>query len=102
MATGAASQTPGDSRLVGMSTTTAEGDLLTVRLDYSQGGAKPAFIRVVVGYRPPRAIRLDDRTTPNLLAAAQRQMAPEFDVIGSAERIEGGLGLFFTILEKGR
>jgi hypothetical protein len=29
-------------------------------------------------------------------------MAPEFDVIGKAEWIEGGLALFFTILEKER
>jgi hypothetical protein len=101
VASSAAKQTPGgDQRLFGLSTTTAEGDLLTVRLDYSQGDKRPAFIQVVVGYRPQRATQFDGQNLGDLVTAAQRQMAPEFDVVGRAERIEGGLGLFFTILEK--
>ncbi len=102
VAQGAATPTPQTSPTVGMSTTTAEGDLLTVRLDYSQGDAKPSFIQVVVGYRPHRAALFPEQRLPEFIAAAQRQMAPEFEVIGDAKRIEGGLGLFFIILEKRR
>jgi hypothetical protein len=101
--TGAARQTPGgDQHLVGMFTATPEGDLLTVRLDYSQGDKRPGFIQVVVGYKPDRATQFDGQNLDDLIAGSQRQMAPEFDVIGKAERIEGGLALFFTILEKER
>ena len=99
---GAATEIRGDPHLVGMSTTTAEGELLTVRLDYSKGEERPSVIQVVVGYRPNRARLFDDRTLPDLIPAAQRKMAPEFDVIGSAERIEGGVGVFFIILDKRR
>jgi hypothetical protein len=103
VATGAAHQTPGgDQHLLGMFTTTAEGDLLTVRLDYSQGDKRPGFIQVVVGYKPDRATQFDGQNLDDLIAGSQRQMAPEFDVIGKAEQIEGGLALFFTILEKNR
>jgi hypothetical protein len=97
VAAGAAMQVPGDSRLIGMSTTTVEGDLLTVRLDYSQGEDKPAFIQVVVGYRPPRAGRFNEGTIRGAIATAKRQMAPEFDVMGNAETIEDGLAFFFTV-----
>jgi len=98
--TGAARQTPGgDQHLLGMFTTTTEGDLLTVRLDYSQGDKRPGFILVVVGYKPDRAAQFDGQNLDDLIAGSQRQMAPEFDVVGKAERIEGGLALFFTILE---
>ncbi len=101
VARGAAIQTPGYPSLVGMSTTTAEGDLLTVSLDYSQGDARPAFGQVVVGYRPPRVARFDEATVRKILEAAKRQMAPEFDVMGNAERIEGGLAFFFMITRSG-
>jgi hypothetical protein len=101
-AAGAATPTPPTSPTVGMSTTTAEGDLLTVRLDYSQGDAKPSFIQVVVGYRPHRAALFPEPRLAKLIAAAERQMAPEFEVIGDAKRIEGGIGLFFMILDKRR
>lgn len=99
--TGPARQTPGgDQNLVGMFITTAEGDLLTVRLDYSQGDRRPGFIQVAIGYKPDRATLFDGQDLDDIIAAAQRQMAPEFDVIGNVERTEGGLAFFFTILEK--
>jgi len=85
-----------------MSTTTTDGDLLTVRLDYSKGDRKPVFIQVVVGYRPHRATQFSGGDLSELIAAAQRQMAPEFEVIGNAERIEGGLAIFFSIIETRR
>jgi hypothetical protein len=103
VAAGGVTETGGDPRIPGMSTTTPEGDLLTVRLDYSQGDRKPVFIQVVVGYRPPRAALLFPKgDLTEVIDAAKRQMAPEFQVIGSSERIEGGLGLFFTIIEAKR
>ena len=101
VAAGAATQTDRQpSPMVGMSTTTPEGDLLTVLLDYSNGDRRPVFIQVVVGYRPNRAALFTDQMLRDAIAAAQRQMAPEFEVHGNAERIEGGVGVFFSILDR--
>ena len=101
VAAGAATETDRQpSRMPGMSTTTSEGGLLTVRLDYSNGDRRPVFIQVAVGYRPNRAARFTDQTLRDLIAAAQLQMAPEFEVQGNAERIEGGVGIFFHIIDR--
>jgi hypothetical protein len=102
VAGGQATATGGDPQMPGMSTTTPDGDLLTVRMDYSKGDRKPTFIQVVIGYRPHRAKLFTESTVKDALAAAQRQMAPEFEVVGNADRIEGGLAFFFHIMEKGR
>ena len=102
IAGGQATATGGDPQMPGMSTTTPDGDLLTVRLDYSKGDRKPTFIQVVSAYRPPRAKLFTEKAVKDVLAEAQRQMAPEFEVVGSADRIEGGLAFFFHILEKAR
>lgn len=96
-ASGGARETPGD-RIPGVSTITPEGDLLTVRLDYSEGDNRPAFIQVVVGYAPARAALFNDGTLRSLVDAATREMEPEFMVMGDARRIEGGLAFFFEIL----
>jgi hypothetical protein len=101
-ASGQATATGGDPQMPGMSTTTPDGDLLTVRMDYSKGDREPDFIQVVSAYRPPRAELFTDRAVKDVLAEARRQMAPEFQVVSSADRIEGGLAFFFHILEKGR
>lgn len=101
VATGAARETHRQpSPMVGMMTTNSEGDLLTVNLDYSQGDSQPAFIQVIVGYRANRAARFTDQMVRDAIAGAKRQMAPEFDVHGDSERIEGGLGIFFEILDR--
>jgi len=101
VATGGATQTyRHPSPMVGMAMTTPEGDLLTVNLDYSKGDSRPVFIQVIVGYRPDRAARFTDQMVLDAIAAAQRQMAPEFEVHGNSERIEGGLGIFFAILDR--
>jgi hypothetical protein len=101
VATGGATQTYRQpSPMVGMATTTPEGDLLTVNLDYSKSDSRPVFIQVIVGYRPDRAARFTDQSVRDAIAAAQRQMAPEFEVHGNSERIEGGLGIFFAILDR--
>ena len=102
VAAGLAIQTPTTSPFIGMSLTTADGDLLTVRLDYSQGDARPAFIQVAVGYRPHRAGLFTDRVLQDVIAATKRQMAPEFEVIGNADGIEGGVGLYFMIVDRRR
>jgi hypothetical protein len=102
VASGQAVPTGGDPHMPGMTTTTVDGDIITVRLDYSKGDRKPLFVQVVIGYRPPRAKLFTDSTVKEALAEAKRQMAPEFEVVGSAERIEGGLAFFFELLEKGR
>lgn len=101
VAVGAATQTYREpSPMLGMATTTPEGDLLTVNLDYSKGESRPVFIQVIVGYKPHRAARITDQMVRDSVAAVQRQMAPEFEVHGNAERIESGLGVFFAILDR--
>ncbi len=102
VAAGAARATGGDPIIPGMTTTTADGDLLTVRLDYSKGDSKPIFIQVAVGYRPNRKPRLTAQMLTGVVAAAQRQMAPEFQVHGSVDEIEGGVGVIFMILDQRR
>jgi hypothetical protein len=99
VAAGSAMQT-GDAIGIGMTMQTKDGDLLTVRPDYSNGDGKPAFILVSVGYRAGRANRLTEQGLRDAIAAAKRQMAPEFDVHGDIERVAGGVALFFTILDQ--
>jgi hypothetical protein len=84
----------------GMTTTTPEGDLLTVRLDYSKGEDKPFFIQVSVGYRAKRAALFTDQMLRDVVAGAERQMAPEFEIHGDFQRFEGGVGVFFHISER--
>lgn len=103
VAAGSAVQTADQSPpIIGMTTTTTEGDLLTVRLDYSGGNRKPRFIQVAVGYRRKTAGKLTDGQIREAIAAAQRQMAPEFEVQGNADRVQDGVGVFFIIVDKRR
>jgi hypothetical protein len=83
-----------------MATQTPEGDILMVQPDYFKGDSRPAVIHVTVGYRPPRARQLTEGAIQEVIAAAQRQMAPEFDVIGHHETAEQGLIVFFSITER--
>ena len=99
-AAGAATTTGGDPRSPGFSTRTPEGDLLTVRIDYSKGDDKPAFIQVVVAYPPRRRPPLTAQMLTGAVEATQRQMAPEFYVYGSVDQIGGGVGVFFHIFDQ--
>ncbi len=98
VASGAAVRAPGDSNIVGMSTRTAEGDLLTVRVDYSKVDNRPDFIQVVIGYEPQRAALFTDQSLAQMIGEVKSQMAPECVVIAHADRIGGGLGVLFTIM----
>jgi len=102
VSSGQAVATGGDPQIPGMSTTTPEGDILVVRVDYSKDDRKPLFIQVMVGYRQHRAKLFTDGNVKDAIVAAQRQMAPEFEVVANADRIEGGLAFFIQILEAGR
>jgi hypothetical protein len=102
VAAGQAKDMSADQQMPGMATQTADGDILTVRVDYSKTDSKPLFIQVVVGYRPPRAKMFTDSAVKDLIAEAQRQLEPEFEVTADAERIQGGLAFFFHISEKNR
>lgn len=100
VAAGAISATDRESLAPGMMTRTPEGDFLTVRVDYSKSDSKPTFIQVVVAYPPNRRPRITAEMLTGVVEAAQRQMAPEFNVHGSVEPIEGGVGIFFHIMDQ--
>jgi hypothetical protein len=85
---------------VTMVTTTQAAELF-VRPDYSDEG-RPDFILLTVGFRSPTAERLSDAALDDAINLAARQMEPEYEVTGRAERLEGGAAVFFTIMEKDR
>ena len=93
----------GSDPMPGMAMVTDEGDQFTVGVDYSQGDSKPVFIQITVGYRPERRPQVTSAMLKGVVSEAQRQMAPEFRVIGRVEAIEGGgVGVFFQILDQRR
>lgn len=85
---------------LGMATSTPGGDLLIVRPNYGENDQKPDFIQVTVGYREPRATLLTDSVLEDAIQAARAQMEPEYDVIGTVERLPGGVSVFFIITEE--
>ena len=98
--TGAATPMETRENGIGMAMNTPDGDLLMVSATYAESKKKPDFIQVSVGYRYPKAALLPDSVLKGAVEAAQAQMEPEYEVIGSVERIEGGVSLFFVIMEK--
>ena len=79
---------------------TPEGYVIT-QPDYSRGNSRPAFLQVIVAYPPGGAIPpFTDEHAAEAIAHAQKQMAPEFDVTGNMERVQGGLAFFFIISER--
>jgi len=100
VASGMATRVPGTP--VGMKVM-APGAPVTTRLDYSRGDAKPAAAYVLVefpaGGTPPFTPSMDKE----MLADTQRQMAPEYDVAGTVERLgAGGMTFYFVITERVR
>lgn len=89
---------PSSSGLVGMAVKTDSGYLMT-RLSYAKGDSKPDVIQLVIGYQPGQA-RFTDAQAQQIIAAVQRQLAPEFEVTGDFERPEGGSAFFFFISAK--
>jgi hypothetical protein len=96
----AAIRPPGDPRMPKMAMTTPEGDILITGVDYSKGDLKPAFIQVTVAYRATRRPRITAETLAGVIEEAQRQMAPEFEIHGSVDPMEGGVGVFFHIFDR--
>ncbi len=80
--------------------TTMGTDLLLVTPNYDEDGRKPEFIQVVVGYRDPTAQHLSDAALKEAIETAREQMAPEYDMIGDSERLEGGVSVWFIITER--
>lgn len=74
-----------------MAMSTAEGDILMVRPSYGEDKQNPEFIQVTVGYHDPRSALLTDAALNKTIQAAQAQMKPEYDVMGTVERITGGV-----------
>jgi len=85
---------------VTMHTRTQVG-VLSVRPDYSDEG-RPDFILMTVGYRAPAAGLLSDAVLDEAIEQSKQQMAPEYEVMGRVERLEGGVAIFFTIMESDR
>ena len=87
--------------MIGMQVTAPRGHVIT-ELDYSRGPTKPRSIHLVLAYPAGSgATPYTDASARELLAHTRKQMAPEFDVTGNVERIEGGFAFFFTIRERG-
>lgn len=84
---------------VGMVMVTIEGGLLVVRPLYASDAATPDLIQVTVGYRDSWAALLTDAVLEEAVAAAKQQMEPEYYVTGSVERTDGGVSVFFKIVE---
>jgi hypothetical protein len=84
----------------GLSIKTPVGYVIT-RPDYSRGNSRPAFLQVTVAYPPAGPIpSFTDAMANELIVKTQQQMAPEFDVLGNMERVQGGLAFFFIISER--
>lgn len=79
----------------------APGGYVITQLDYSHGATKPALIQIVVTYPPGHGpSTYAEARAKQVLADTRKQMAPEFDVVGKTQRIEGGLAFSFTIRER--
>jgi len=75
---------------------------ITTRLDYRNGDARPAAVEVDVAWPPGEGPSLADSLAKEAIATVERQMAPEFEVIGNFERLAGGQAFFFIITETKR
>jgi hypothetical protein len=94
----------------GLGTPSPDGTTLSVktptgyaitRPDYSRGNSRPAFVQVTIAYPPGGPLpAFTDTMAADLIAHTQQQMAPEFDVLGNTERLQGGLVFFFIISER--
>lgn len=100
VAAGVATSTGTPETNFGMAMTTMGTDLLLVTPSYGEDGRKPEFIQVVVGYRDPTAQHLSDAALKEAIETAREQLAPEYDVIGDSERLEGGASVWFIITER--
>jgi hypothetical protein len=99
--TGSATATPSSNTgMMGMTIRAPHG-LVSTRLDYARGDARPAAVHVVVTHTPSQYPGpLTDELARELIATAQRQLAPEFDLTGEMERIQGAVVFFYTITER--
>ena len=76
---------------------------VTTRLDFSRGATRPAAVHVLVEFQPGQSPFFTDAMVQEMLADTQRQMAPEFNVSGRADRpVPDGLSFHFLITERAR
>lgn len=83
---------------LGMVTRTEAGLLLVVP-DYSSNDERPDFIQLSIGYDRPPYVYLTDLELESAIQEATKQMRPDFEVVGGFERIEGGINVWFAIME---
>ena len=79
----------------GMITAHPSGFMI-VNPDYSNKSS-PDFIQVTIGYRKPNANNLSTEKLKAVVAKAKSELAPEFNVTGGVEELDGGKGIFFMI-----
>lgn len=72
---------------------------MIVSPDYSSADF-PDFIQVTVAYRPPHAQKITDAALEETIQKAKSELAPEYEVIGDINRLEGGVGIFFIISKR--
>jgi hypothetical protein len=91
---------PSTTGMVGMTIRTADG-LVSTRLDYSRGDARPTSIHVVVTHLPHQHRGVfTDALAQELIATARAQLAPEFELTGDMERVQGSVVFLYIITEK--
>jgi hypothetical protein len=83
-----------------MSMLTQEGHLVLVQPNYATDPERPDFVQVDVGYRDPVPGHLTDAMLKDAIKAAEKQMQPEYELIGGIDRFAGGMSVYFFIREK--
>ncbi len=85
---------------ISINTRTADGDLFSVKANYLTSDGRPDDVQVSIGYLPPRDSLLSDDAIRDAMAAATKQMLPEYTVLPNFERSAKGLMVFFLIMER--
>jgi len=71
---------------------------LIVKPDYTSNEQRPDFVQVTVAYLDPKVSAvMKDAMLRSAIEAAEKQLAPEFSVIGNFEKIQGRSVIFFLI-----
>lgn len=72
--------------------------ILSVGPSYSNP-QRPDFIQVTVGYREPIASELTSNELEKTIAKSQKELSPDYMVMGNVERLSGGVAIFYTIMD---
>ena len=85
-----------------MVTTTPQAHLI-VKPDYTSSEQRPDFVQVTVAYLDPKvSVVMKDAVLRSAIESAEKQLAPEFNVIANFEQIQNRLVIYFMIYRKER